>query len=151
MFASVIYKEATDQIKRMLQGLKYVATHEVVVGAKGEHSDLLYLHEAGVPSRNIPPRPVLGPALDQPEVKGQMRRHMRSAIFQAVVKGDLGQAQNEMDKAGLAGENACKKYITDGTHLAPNAPSTIARKGSSTPLIDTGVMLNSITHEIRGK
>lgn len=31
----------------------------------------------------------------------------------------------------------------------PNAPSTIAKKGSSTPLIDTGQLLNSIDFEVK--
>lgn len=128
-----------------------MATHEVVVGAEGEHSDLLYLHEAGVPSRNIPPRPVLQPALGQKDVKKSMGRCMRQAMFDAIVKGDTRGAEKEMNKAGMIGRDACKKYITDGTHLAPNAPSTIARKGSSTPLIDTGALLNSITYEVRRK
>ena len=126
-------------------------THEVVVGAKGEHADLLYLHEAGVPSRHIPPRPVLTPAMAQSDVKKKISRHIRSAMFQAIIRADTVSAEAELKKAGMEGEKACKKYITDGTNLAPNAPSTIARKGSSVPLIDTGALLNSITYEIRGK
>ena len=72
-------------------------------------------------------------------------------MFDAIVKGDTMSAEKEMNKAGMIGRDACKKYITDGTHLAPNAPATIARKGSSTPLIDTGALLNSITYEVRKK
>ena len=37
-----------------------------------------------------------------------------------------------------------------GETFAPNAPSTIARKGSSKPLIDTGVLLSSIVEIIKG-
>lgn len=37
-----------------------------------------------------------------------------------------------------------------GETFAPNAPSTIARKGSSKPLIDTGVLLSSIVEVIKG-
>ena len=148
--AKAVFRESVDFIKNMVKGVAYVATHEVVVGAEGEHSDLLYLHEAGVPSRNIPPRPVLEPALGQKEVKKSMGRCMRQAVFNAI-KGDLEGAENEYNKAGMVGRDACKKYITDGTHLAPNAPSTIAKKGSSVPLIDTGALLNSITYEVRRK
>jgi hypothetical protein len=34
--------------------------------------------------------------------------------------------------------------------IAPaNAPSTVAKKGSSTPLIDTGVLRSSITYQVK--
>lgn len=148
--ATVAFNYAKEKITNMIRGMQYYASHEVVIGAKGDHADLLYLHEAGVPSKNIPPRPVLEPALSQGEVKGAMNRHMRKALRRALV-GDLNGCKNEMERTGIVGENACKKYITDGTHLAPNSPVTIARKGSSIPLIDTGTMLNSITHEVRRK
>ena len=150
-FGSVFFKQSTGFIGNIVRGVTYMRSHEVVVGAKGEHSDLLYLHEAGVPSRNIPPRPVLGPALAQNKVKKAMKNHMRRAMYLAVLKGDIRSAENELKQAGMVGESACKKWITDGTHLAPNAPSTIAKKGSSKPLIDTGALLNSITYELRGK
>jgi len=51
----------------------------------------------------------------------------------------------------MIGRDACKNYIKAGNNLAPNAPSTIAQKGSSKPLIDTGSMLNSITYAVRKK
>lgn len=41
-----------------------------------------------------------------------------------------------------------QKRIAAGTP-PPNAPSTIARKGSSTPLIDTGQLRSSITYAVR--
>ena len=150
-FFDVIFKQNNSWIANVVKGAIYLKTHEVVVGAKGAHADLLYLHEGGVPSRNIPPRPVLKPAMADPKVKRTVNGHMRKAMVQAMIKGDLKNAENELKQAGEAGVAACKKYITDGTNLAPNAPSTIARKGSSIPLIDTGALLNSITYEIRGK
>lgn len=41
-----------------------------------------------------------------------------------------------------------KSKIRNGS-FTPNAESTIARKGSSKPLIDTGEMLNSIRYEVK--
>ena len=148
--AKVAYNYAKEKVQNIIKGTVWLATHEVNVGAQGEHSDLLYLHEAGVPSRNIPPRPVLQPAMGQDHVKKSMKRCMRTAVFKAL-RGDIDGAQNEYKKAGIVGMEACKKWITDGTNLAPNAPATIARKGSSIPLIDTGALLNSITYEITRK
>lgn len=48
---------------------------------------------------------------------------------------------------GLKITSEIKKTITR-LKTPPNAPSTIRRKGSSNPLIDTGQMRQSIRHEI---
>lgn len=49
---------------------------------------------------------------------------------------------------GERARNAVQKAIREGDY-APLSPRTIAAKGSSTPLIDTGRMVNSVTFEIR--
>lgn len=54
---------------------------------------------------------------------------------------------------GLVGEAAasdCREAIVAGID-PPNAPSTIARKGSSKPLVDTGRLRQSITYEVHPK
>lgn len=40
-----------------------------------------------------------------------------------------------------------QRFIHAG-NFVPNAPATIERKGSSAPLLDTGQMWQSITHEV---
>jgi hypothetical protein len=47
------------------------------------------------------------------------------------------------------GASRVKVKILDGD-FEPNAPSTIAKKGSSHPLIDTGQEKNSVTWEVIG-
>jgi hypothetical protein len=54
-----------------------------------------------------------------------------------------------LDLLGVMIKGDVQKRIAAGI-MPPNAPSTIARKGSSTPLIDTGQMRNAIEHEVRG-
>ena len=49
---------------------------------------------------------------------------------------------------GERAKNAVQKAIREGDY-APLSPRTVAAKGSSTPLIDTGRMVNSVTFEIR--
>ncbi len=50
---------------------------------------------------------------------------------------------------GSWGAAAVKATITEGDGLPPpNAPSTIAAKGSSRPLVDTGLLKNSITYQV---
>lgn len=52
-----------------------------------------------------------------------------------------------MTRVGLEAEGAIKDYITD-LDTPPNRPSTIHRKGSSNPLIDTGNMRESVTSTV---
>lgn len=49
---------------------------------------------------------------------------------------------------GPFAEAAFKAKLTEGP-WEPNAPATITKKGSSRPLIDTGLLRNSLTHVVR--
>lgn len=52
-----------------------------------------------------------------------------------------------MKRVGVEAEGAIRQYITD-LDTPPNKPSTIKRKGSSNPLIDTGAMRQSVTSTV---
>ena len=155
------FKEKAKQIKALYQGFQFIRKTEVVVGITEEsdcarengitNAQLLYLHENGVPSHNIPPRPVLKPAISKTENSQRIAKLMRDGMKAAMVDGDLDAARQCYERAGMLGRDACKNYIREGSNLAPNAPQTVARKGSSTPLIDTASMLNSITYAVRKK
>lgn len=156
----VKFKENANLIGNLLKGWNYIRKTEVVVGITEEsnasregidNASLLYLHENGIPSHNIPPRPVLKPAIAQEDVRKQIQELLRAGMSAALLQGDTGKAEQMYSRAGMVGRAACQKYITDGSNLAPNAPSTIERKGSSKPLIDTGSMLGSITYAVRKK
>ena len=163
------YKQAAETVWNLILAWKYFAETEVVVGIPEEfnvgreggltNSALLYLHENGVPSHNIPPRPVLEPALMQDDVKEKIELLMREGAEAALVNGDLETCKQNYEKAGMIGRDACRGWITAGTNLAPNAPSTYARKkkkgdngkGEPIPLVDTGSMLGSINYAVRKK
>jgi len=53
-----------------------------------------------------------------------------------------------LEKAGMKGQSDVRRKIRT-LNTPPNAPSTIAQKGSSNPLIDQGSLLNSINYEVR--
>lgn len=53
-----------------------------------------------------------------------------------------------LKQMGPFAEAAFKAKLTEGP-WEPNAPDTIAAKGSSRPLIDTGLLRNSLTHVVR--
>lgn len=64
------------------------------------------------------------------------------AHFQAVVQGKDG-----LDRIGAVAVAAVQEFVRGDFYKAnlPNAPTTIRRKGSDTPLIDIGFLINSLT------
>lgn len=98
------------------------------------------VQEFGSPANNIPPRPFF-----------------RNMI--ASKSGTWGKATADLLKAndynaevtlGQVGEGIkgqLQQSIVD-TNTPPNAPATIAAKGASKPLVDTGHMLNSVDYEV---
>lgn len=50
---------------------------------------------------------------------------------------------------GVSAKGALQRAMMRSDLYAPNAPSTIARKGSSRPLIDTGTLIRSVDYEVR--
>lgn len=158
---ATVVKKNSKQILNMIKGFNYVRKTEVVVGITEDsdvarengltNSQLLYLHENGVPSHNIPARPVLKPAIAENGTREKIQDLMKEGLKDAILRGDVERAEQCYHKAGMLGRDACKNYITSGSKLAPNAPSTIAKKGSSLPLVDTGSMLNSISYAVRKK
>lgn len=91
-------------------------------------------------SRGIPPRPFMQDALNNNKAKYKQ-------ILRASAKGLLegvADMNSILSKLGILLASDIQDSITNGS-FAPNAPSTIARKGSSKPLIDTGEMRASVT------
>ena len=56
-------------------------------------------------------------------------------------------AEKVLDQLGVLAVGYTQQYITD-LESPPNAASTIKRKGSANPLIDTGNMRQSVTYTI---
>lgn len=73
-----------------------------------------------------------------------------NGIAEQAIKGIMsgGTAQAALEKLGVFAKGIVQEEITDGIFEA-NKESTIGRKGSSKPLIDTGTMRNSVNYEIR--
>jgi len=98
------------------------------------------LNEFGVPSKGQPPRPFFRRMVRDkgPTWPAGVATQLKDTDYnvpltlQRVGQGIKGQLQ------------ASIRDLTD----PPLAPSTIARKGFSKPLIDTGVMLNSVDYEV---
>jgi len=61
---------------------------------------------------------------------------------------EAGQSMDQiLEAVGVVAAVAVKVYMTD-LKTPPNAASTIRKKGSSNPLIDSGAMRQSVTHKV---
>lgn len=107
--------------------------------------DVAVINEFGSEDgKHPPPRSFIGAWADQN--KDQNEATMR-AIGSAVVNGKVKSLKVGLDRAGLRFRGDIQKRIKAGI-APPNAASTIERKGSSTPLIDTGQLWTSISHQV---
>lgn len=92
----------------------------------------------------IPPRPFLRTGIE--EGKGGYRK-LNRANLKAMQHGEKT-AEQAMGELGLLAQGDVQAMIVAVTE-PPNAPSTIARKGSKSPLEDTGHLKQSITFEVQ--
>lgn len=95
---------------------------------------------------DIPSRPFLKRSFDGNEEL--IISFMAQEGAKTIKKGQA--AAQTLRKIGLFQTGLIQKEITEG-NFAPNAPSTVRRKGSSHPLIDQGTMRDSVRHVIVGK
>lgn len=129
--------------KKKKARLKKAASSDV------NNAELLFIHTNGSPINKIPARPVLQPAIQAEGNKEAIANEIAASIKLGLI-GDKEGAEKKMLRAALAGQNAARKWFTDGRNgWAPNAPRTIKHKGSDKPLIDTGAMRASIVGVVR--
>lgn len=138
-------KRAWERLRRELDA---TGDKEVVVGIQqGSVNDGLQVaqyatwNEFG--TSTIPSRPFMRNYFDS-SVDGLTRFTVNGIAKVLTGRSTLNQFFNA---AGARMVSGVKKSINSGG-WTPNAPYTIAKKGSSKPLIDTGVMLNSVTFAI---
>ena len=96
-------------------------------------------HEFGI---GVPERPFIRPAVRAKE--GEIRERIAAHVAGGSGVPDEGLAI----MVGETLKSAIQKQIED-LRDPPNAPSTIARKGSDNPLIDTGHMRASTRYRIK--
>lgn len=94
----------------------------------------------------IPARPFFRTAMDTGKEK---IKELSEKTYSAVLEGKMGTEQ-ALGLIGELGTSLVKASITTG-NWEKNTDLTIARKGSSKPLIDTGQMRNSVTYVVTGK
>jgi phage gpG-like protein len=110
--------------------------------------ELAVIHEFGAASANIPPRSFIRMPIQS------HRKEILNYAASADVRGLLlkGEKKKALGKLGVFAENIIQKaFDTAGFgQWAPNSPRTIAAKGSSHPLVDTGALRRSVTSKVVG-
>jgi hypothetical protein len=129
-------------------------------GGIQSNATLGYIHEHGSPINNIPPRPWLGPGVEQS--KDKWTDYLWQAGNAALTfPFDSTKIDKGLNSAGQTAVSSVKYRITNSGELRALEPRTIAARRRRTPsrtattqedvtpLVDTAQMLNSITYVIK--
>ena len=145
----------TPEGRRFMQQLNQLAKLEVKVGYQGGENyheedgksvdvlDIAMWNELG--TVNTPSRPFMRDAVDKNQA---LINSFLAEQKNAIVRGES--AQQVYSKIGVFMKGLIQDQIVSGS-FTPNAPSTIAKKGSAQPLIDTGLMRQSVNFEVKRK
>ena len=96
---------------------------------------------------NVPARSFMG--LSSADINNQCAPILEQSAS-ALNNNNTQQYDQLLDAAGNLAAGIVKQQITD-LRSPPNAQSTIERKGSSNPLIDTGLMRQTVTYKVVDK
>lgn len=133
------------ELKRF-QGLTIRVGYQDTEGTDLAVIDIAVFHEFG--TINIPARPFFSSALD---ANSKQIGDMLQEVIGKIIDGDMT-AVKAAERVGLFVKSLIQKRIRDSPNWAePLAESTIEAKGSSTPLVDTGELLNSVTYAVLEK
>jgi hypothetical protein len=137
----------TTEVKVGLPGEKL---HKAPKGSKAKSTISVAMvgavHEFGAPDRGIPERPWLRPGIRSGQ-QSYIRLNRINII--KILRGHLS-PMVALRQLGAMAQGFVQKYIRSG-NFTPLKPATIARKGSSAPLIDTAQMIQSVTFEVAQK
>lgn len=114
------------------------------VGDELSNAELAIVHEYG--TSNIPARPFIGPTANK---KQESWYKLLGALTKKLdfTNPNIDDIRDALDAVGMRMAADIKQTVRDGLS-PPLKPATIARKGSSKPLIDSGQLVNSITHKV---
>lgn len=148
MSSKVVRKKYNGGISALIKRVKTPGTVDIGVIDAGIHSDS-GLTVANVADANefgtstIPERSFMRTTLKE---KKKQIIALQKKLLKKIQSGEMSTEQ----ALGLVGEFTAdlvsQKIVA--IKSPPNAPATIAAKGSSNPLVDTGQLKNSITYEV---
>lgn len=144
------FTDLTPEGKRYFKELERLSKLEVQVGFQaGEKTyedgtdlvDVAAYNEYG--SSDTPARPFMKQSFENHEDELQKAC---DRVNQTLNRG--GTAEAGLKELGVFVKGLVQEEIVDGG-FEPNAPSTIKKKGSEQPLIDTGTMRQSVNYVIK--
>ena len=106
-------------------------------------AEIAFIMEKGSVVNNIPARPFM----QQTRQRNEKRMMGLSKKLLKAISNGSTTAMDAIKKLGASYEGAMKRIFIEGS-FAPNAPATVRRKKSSRPLIDTGLLRQSIKHKV---
>lgn len=143
------FTDLTPEGKRFFRELKRMADLEVQVGFQGDQmyedgisiAEVAAINEFG--ASDIPERPFMRQSFENHESE---LKAACEAANRLVNSG--GSAEQALQQLGVMAKGLVQEEIVNGG-FAPNAESTIKKKGSEQPLIDTGTMRGSVQFVIK--
>lgn len=148
-----ISDEYTAEGRRMKKVLEELDKLECFIGFQHGYNqeedgtdicDIAAWNELGT-SRGIPSRPFIRNTVDLH--KDEINACLDQMVLQVLNGATAEQVLRQM---GVYLKGKMQVEITDGSYV-PNSPSTIHRKKSDKPLIDTGHMRASVNYQIKKK
>lgn len=116
-------------------------------GTGPSNAELASIHEFGLGS--APARPFIGPAFLMH--KAEYRDLIRRGYAGAVKSNDPNAFRRVLALIGQKMSADIKNFVTAGAPVPPPlSPKTVARKGSSRTLVDTGQLIRSVDYEVVG-
>jgi hypothetical protein len=133
-------------LKRLRRARKRRAITVGVHSDTGGHGalsvvDIASIHEFGLGT--VPERSFLRAWFDRERIENE---RIMVRLAESVIAGK-NTVDVALEKMGLVFVGGLQKFVRAGIPPAL-APATVARKGSSTPLIDTGQLVSSMLHKV---
>ncbi len=145
-----------DEVLRLVREMQTHPPHVVVGVTGGQHHsgqslpEIAAIHEFG--AGNVPERSFLRATIDanQKEYMSRVRSAFDGGLVRAAndQMGAMATTDAALKRLALKVQGDVRKRIADGIPPA-NSPATVKKKGSSTPLVDTGQLRASITAVVR--
>lgn len=139
------------KIERELKAAKKLVALVGIPSDSKRHEDnpyiglaqIAYIMEKGSAVNNIPARPFMHQTRERNEKRVL---NLSKKLLKNLSNGSTT-AMDAIKKLGVSYEGAMKRIFIEGS-FAPNAPATVRRKKSSRPLIDTGLLRQSIKYKV---
>ena len=133
--------------RRVKVGILSDAPKKARKGSAGKLSllEVAIVHEFGAPAANIPQRSFIRATIDE---RAADIARLQRVVAQRVAMGEITEEQG-LAQIGAKVAGWIKARIADGI-APPLAESTVRRKKSTKPLVDTGQLRSAITHAVEG-